>query len=101
MEKCLRLSGDLLLLDIKAQPGASRSALGAPREGRLRVKIAAPPEDGKANRELIAFFARALGCPKRDITLAGGDRSRLKTLAFPLIYREKIEILIANTNNGE
>jgi uncharacterized protein (TIGR00251 family) len=101
MENCCRIAGERLLLDIKAQPGASRSEIRSPREGRLRVRIAAAPEDGRANAELAALFARSLGCPKRDIQLLSGERSRLKTLSFPLIYWEKIEILIQNSNDTE
>jgi uncharacterized protein (TIGR00251 family) len=92
---CIRVAGDRVLVDIKARPGAPRSELEAVRDGRLRVGIAAAAEDGRANAELTALFARLLGCPKKNLRLTRGERSRLKTLEVPLIYREKIEILIA------
>ncbi|MDR2101339.1 MAG: DUF167 domain-containing protein [Treponema sp.] len=87
----IRTEGDRLLLDIKVLPGASKNEFTGIREGRLRVKIAAPPEDGKANGELIAFFARTLGCAKRELTLVRGEKSRIKTLGIPLNYREELK----------
>jgi uncharacterized protein (TIGR00251 family) len=86
MNEYIRISGDQIHLDIKAIPGASRTELAGVKDNRLRVRIAAAPEDGKANGELIAFFARLLGCPKRDLVLERGEKSRQKTLAFPLAY---------------
>jgi uncharacterized protein (TIGR00251 family) len=91
METCIRVSGESLMVNLKVQPGSSKSCLAGIKDGRLKVRIAAAPEDGKANAELIAFFARLLGCPKRDLTLKSGEKSRLKTLALPLSYRETLE----------
>jgi uncharacterized protein (TIGR00251 family) len=81
----------LFHVDIKAAPGASRTELAGLQDGRLRVRIAAAPEDGKANGELCAFFAKLLGCPKRDIILERGEKSRQKTLAFPAVYQVKFD----------
>jgi len=78
---------DMLQIAIKALPGASRTEFAGVKEGRLRVRIAAAPEDGKANAELVAFIAKSLGCPKRDVTLVHGEKSRLKTLVVPAAYR--------------
>ncbi|GHV75526.1 hypothetical protein AGMMS49942_03470 [Spirochaetia bacterium] len=94
MASCYRVSGTQILLDIKAVPGSSKSQIAGLRENRLRIKIAAAPEDGKANAELRAFLAKALDCPKKDITLVVGEKSRLKTLALPVAFREKLEELI-------
>jgi uncharacterized protein (TIGR00251 family) len=97
METCIRVSGDSLLVDIKVQPGASRSCLAGVREGRLKVRIAAAAENGKANAEIVAFFAGLLGCPKRAVALKTGVKSRLKTLALPLSCREALETAINTT----
>ena len=48
------------------------------RDGALLVRLAAAPVDGAANEELIETLARALHVPKRDITIASGERSRNK-----------------------
>lgn len=79
----LRLSGDRLLLEVKAVPSASRTEIADIKDGRLRVRIAAAPEDGKANAELRSALAKAAGCAKSAVELVSGEKSRLKTLSFP------------------
>ena len=91
MKSCIRVSGEFLFLDIKAVPGASKSALGGVREGRLKVRIAAAPEDGKANEELRSFLAKTLDIPKKEVVLVSGEKARLKTLRLPLSAKEKVE----------
>ncbi|GHV89936.1 UPF0235 protein [Spirochaetia bacterium] len=90
-ENWLRVSGDLLHIDIKAVPGASKTEAAGIKDKRLRIRIAAAPEDGKANAELCGFLAKILGCPRRDVVLLRGEKSRLKTVAVPGGYREKVE----------
>lgn len=94
MKSCIRISGNLIYLHIKAVPGASKSQLLEVQESRLRVKIAAAPEDGKANAELCTFLAKLLGCPKKEVKLQSGEKSRLKTLELPLSLKEKLEKLL-------
>ncbi|MDR0452014.1 MAG: DUF167 domain-containing protein [Treponema sp.] len=89
-----RRQGGALLLDIKAQPGASRSGLAGAANGRLRVRIAKAPENGKANAELVSFLAGLLGCAKREVSVVAGERSRLKTVALPASCLEKLEGLL-------
>jgi len=97
MENCIHALGDFLFLDIKAAPGASKSALGEIKDGRLKVRIAAVPEDGKANEELRSFLAKALGIAKKEVVLEAGEKSRLKTLRLPISAKEKLENLLFNS----
>jgi uncharacterized protein (TIGR00251 family) len=90
MKDCMRVSGDSIFLALKVLPGSSKSQIIEVREGRLRVRIAAAAEDGKANAELRSFFAKLLGCPKKDLILQSGEKSRLKTLRVPGAYGEKL-----------
>lgn len=46
----------------------------------LKARVAAPPEDGKANTALINLLARALDVKKADVRIASGETSRLKTI---------------------
>lgn len=46
----------------------------------LRVRVSAPPVEGKANRALIQLLSRTLGVPSRDVQLRRGQKSRDKTL---------------------
>jgi uncharacterized protein (TIGR00251 family) len=100
MEGCIRRAGDLIRLEVKAVPGASKTEAAGIKDGRLRLRIAAAPEDGRANGELRAFLARALGCAKRDIVLVRGEKSRLKTLSLPASSRERLEALIGGVREA-
>ncbi|MDR0375818.1 MAG: DUF167 domain-containing protein [Treponema sp.] len=91
-----RVSGGVILLDVKALPGASRTEIAGVQENRLRVKLAAAPENGKANAELRAFLAKSLSCAKKDVALKTGEKSRLKTIMLPLEARQKLEALVAS-----
>jgi len=91
---CYRIEGEWMYLDIKALPGASKNQWRGVQGGRLRVKVAAAPEDGKANGELCSFMAKALGCAKRDICLCRGERSREKTLRIPVDSVERFKVLL-------
>ncbi len=63
------------------QPGARRSEVVGPHGDRLKVRIAAPALDGRANDALIAFVAGALGMPKALVAVVRGERSRDKLVA--------------------
>ena len=91
MENCIRISGGFLFLNVKAVPGASKSELAGIKDGKVKVRIAAPPEDGKANEELRSFLAKTLEIPKKDIVVISGEKSRTKTLRLPVSVREKTE----------
>lgn len=94
MESCYHIREHTLILNVKAVPGASKTEYVEVKEGRLRIRIAAAAEDGKANEELRFFLSKTLKCPKKHIILQSGEKSRLKTLILPLIYKEKLEDLI-------
>jgi len=94
MDDFIRTSGDFLHLNIKAVPGASKSEFGEIMNGRLKVRIASAPKDGKANEELCSFLAKTLAIPKKDIVIVSGEKSRLKTLKLPVLAKEKILGLI-------
>jgi uncharacterized protein (TIGR00251 family) len=76
-------AGALVLL-LHVQPGAKRTAIagvhGEAAEARLRIRLAAPPVDGKANAELLRFLAAAFGVPLRAVTLVRGETSHRKTV---------------------
>jgi uncharacterized protein (TIGR00251 family) len=71
-------------------PNAARNELAGFSEGVLRVKVAAPPVRGKANRELIAFLAQKLGLSKGDLTILKGHTSRNKLVSIAGLTREEL-----------
>lgn len=67
-----------VLLCIHVQPRASRLGLCGVYGDALKLAITAPPVDGKANKEVVAFLASLLKIPKKDIVIIGGLQSRIK-----------------------
>jgi len=68
-------------LELRVSPGADRTRVtGRLADGRLKVRVAAPPERGEANDELVLFLARALGLPRAAVRVARGRSSRDKLL---------------------
>ena len=60
-------------------------------DGVWRVKITAPPVEGKANRELIAFLAQKLGVGKGSLAIIKGHTSRNKVMAIDGLTQEEIK----------
>lgn len=81
---CLRPAGAVCVLDVSVSPNARRTAADGLHDGALRVRLAAPPVDGKANAQLLGWLADELGCPKRAVTLLRGDSSRRKQVQVDL-----------------
>jgi uncharacterized protein (TIGR00251 family) len=65
-------------LHLWIQPGASKSEIIGPYNNCLKIKIAAPPVDGKANDEIIAFLSQKLKIPKKNIEILRGETGRKK-----------------------
>jgi uncharacterized protein (TIGR00251 family) len=76
-----RRDGADWLLELHVQPGAKQTAAVGEHGGRLKLKIAAPPVDNKANAHLLAWLAAQLGVPKSSVRLVRGEASRQKTVA--------------------
>ena len=78
----IRASGDGVLLEVLVVPRASRNeVVGWGPDGRLRVRIAAPPVEGEANRALLKFLAGEIGVPSGKLRVSRGESSRRKTVA--------------------
>ncbi len=76
-------------LALKVTPGAKKNEIlgwedDYPQVGRvLKVKIAAPPVEGKANKEIVLFLAKALGVSKSFIEVVHGTSGRIKLVEIP------------------
>ena len=69
------------LLKLHVVPGSRKTAVAGLHGDRLKVKVAAPPEKGRANEELLEFLARSLQVPRKVVHLASGAASRAKVVA--------------------
>ena len=64
------------------QPGAKRSEFAGRHGERIKLRLAAPPAEGKANAALIEFLAGYFGVPRRNVTIVSGVKSRAKRVAI-------------------
>jgi uncharacterized protein (TIGR00251 family) len=69
-----------ITLTIHAQPGAKKTEVAGVYNAALKIRIAAPAVEGKANAELRRFLAEAFDVPVRNVMLVRGESSRRKTL---------------------
>lgn len=83
------------LLKVRIVPRAKNNAIeGWMEDGSLKVRVQAPPVDGKANDALIRLLAQTLGFPARNISLRSGHTGRNKILAFAGITPEGLQKLL-------
>jgi hypothetical protein len=73
-----RRDGSDLLIEVRVQPRAARSEIAGLHGGRLRIRLQAPPVDGKANAALVALLAETLGVPRAQVIIEHGHASRDK-----------------------
>ena len=73
-----RQDGQDIVLDCYLQPRASRTEIVGEHDGALKIRISAPPVDGAANAELIAFLAKLCKVAKQQVTIESGATGRRK-----------------------
>jgi len=81
-------------LTIQVQPKAKRNEVLGFEDGILRLKIAALPIEGKANKELISFLSKTLGTNKSSITIDRGHTSKVKIVTILGLDRDQIYEII-------
>lgn len=74
--------GQSLILNLHIQPRSSRDELAGLHGDRIKVRITAPPVDGKANEHLIRFLARLFDVPRSSVTLLSGETGREKRICI-------------------
>lgn len=80
MSDWLRSDKAGVILNLHIQPGAKKTEVVGPHGDALKIRLAAPPVDGKANAALIDFIAEKLGVGKATVRLVSGQTSRTKRL---------------------
>lgn len=80
MPKWLQPRADGVAIEVRVTPKASRDSIGPERDGRLVIKVTAPPEDGKANAAVCKLVAKRLGLAKSLVAVDTGETSRSKRL---------------------
>jgi uncharacterized protein (TIGR00251 family) len=67
-----------VILELHVQPGAKKSEFAGEHGGRMKLRLAAPAVEGKANEALVEFLADYFRVPKRNVRIAAGLKSRQK-----------------------
>lgn len=80
MADWLRATTGGVSLTLHIQPGAKKTEIAGEHGDALKIRLAAPPVDGKANAALLAFLAERLGVVKAAVTLKSGQSSRRKVV---------------------
>jgi len=77
-----RRNADVITLALHVQPGAKRSGIAGLHGAALKIRLAAPPIEGRANEALLKFIAELFGVPLRQVELKQGGQSRHKVVAI-------------------
>lgn len=77
-----------IVLDVRVVPRAARAGVAGLRDGALLVRLHAAPVEGAANAELIETLSKALGVPKRAVSIVSGERARLKRVRVEGVTEE-------------
>ncbi|MHB1301048.1 MAG: DUF167 domain-containing protein [Burkholderiales bacterium] len=77
-----RQEGEILTLTLHVQPGAKKTEIAGLHGDALKIRLAAPPVEGKANAALLAYLAEKFGVPMRNVALKQGESSRRKVVSI-------------------
>ena len=86
---------DGIVLRLHVHPGAGRTAIMGRHGAALKVKVAAPPQDGRANDACLALVADVLGVQRGQVELAGGASSRAKRVRVSAVDPDEVAQLLA------
>ena len=83
-----------LLLSIYVQPRSHRNAIVGLHGDAVKMRLTAPPVDGKANKAVIAFWAKSLKIPKSAVTMKSGLHNRMKKILLKGVQEKQIRDLV-------
>ncbi len=75
---------------VKVVPGASRNEIAGVLGDRVKIRVAAAPEDGKANRAVCALIAKAVGVKKSAVTVLSGASAAEKVIGIAGVAAERV-----------
>lgn len=92
----LQPNGTDVILKLHIQPGAKRTEIAGLHGDALKLRLAAPPVEGKANEALIAFLAKKLGCGRTALEIISGQTSRAKRVRIRGLTPEAVRAGLEN-----
>jgi uncharacterized protein (TIGR00251 family) len=91
------LSDGTVLLSLHVQPKASKSRVVGLHDGCLKVAVAAPPIEGRANKQVVKLVAGMLGIAAHHVTVKTGTLSRKKLLVVKALSAAEVRAVIEKT----
>lgn len=92
------VKGERVALAVLVKPKARKTAILGLHHGMVKLAIASPPVDGKANREVVRFLAELFNLKKKQVTILRGERSREKVCLLGDLdertVRSRLDILL-------
>ena len=85
---------DGFLLDIKVVPGSSRTRISGLLGESIKINVAAAPEKGKANKELVKYLSKTMGVPKSAVVVVSGEKDHRKQIRISGIGKDQLESII-------
>ena len=87
------------IIKLIVKPNSAKNFIEGTYLDRIKIRIASPPQKGKANRELIKFIAEKLEIPKKNIKIISGEKSHLKVLEITDSCNDNLASKLLNENN--
>jgi uncharacterized protein (TIGR00251 family) len=87
----IRETSEGVSFQVRVIPGASKNGVAGIQDGALKVKLTAPPVEGKANRACVEFLAGLLGVRRSALAITSGEKSRKKTVSVTGLVRGELE----------
>ncbi len=94
--KSAKSQAETFTFDIVVVPNARKTEFAGMHGERLKLKLHAPPVDGKANEEIIRFFSQTLGVAKSQVRISRGNLSRMKTVEVTGLDHAKVISIIGS-----
>jgi uncharacterized protein (TIGR00251 family) len=91
----IQATNDGVIVVVKVCPRAGKTDVAGLDPEWIRIRIQAPPVDGKANAELIAYFSKRFDLPKRAVEILTGETGRLKRVRLYGVNAEQCRTILA------
>jgi uncharacterized protein (TIGR00251 family) len=89
-----------ITITVQVQPRSSGDGIAGLHEGRLKIRISAPPVDGKANERLTEVIAKAFGVSKSSVEIIKGHTLRLKTVRISGVSMKDYDALVSKLGDA-
>ncbi|MCI0665248.1 MAG: DUF167 domain-containing protein [Acidobacteria bacterium] len=90
----MEINNGSVIISVRVQPRAPRTDIVGELDGKLKIRLAAPPVDGEANAELIRYLAQIFNLQRKEIEIISGEKSRNKQVRISGVSVDQCEIVL-------